>query len=486
MERGESTWGVTVLQATADFDAGPIWAEQRFAMRAATKSSLYRREVTDAAVVAVMRALQAIEQGCDPVPPGQWPGVRGTVHPPMRQAERSIDWVREGTGRIVQRVQAADGFPGVLDRLFDVPCRLFDAHAHTDVHVGVARALSDVAPGTPIARRHAALLVKTCDGAVWIGQVQRADDAINNFKLPAVDALPAAVALPELVAGAPAVVEEIVYEEFDRVGWLSFDFYNGAASTAQCERLVHAIALARQRPTRVLVLAGGADFFCNGIHLNVIEAADSPAEESWRNILAMDEVARAVLECDDHLTISLLRGNAAAGGVFLGLAADQVWARAGTVLNPHYKNMGNLYGSEDWTYSLPRRVGAEGVEAVLGQRLPLLADAALRRGLLDAVLEASCGVEPAARLRARQLAAASDFEELLGAKRQRRRYDEQCKPLAQYRAQELEQMRRNFFGFDPSYHVARSHFVRKTSHSWTPRHLAVHRTAPAPHATQPV
>jgi putative two-component system hydrogenase maturation factor HypX/HoxX len=36
-------------------------------------------------------------------------------------------------------------------------------------------------------------------------------------------------------------------------------------------------------------------------------------------------------------------------------------------------------------------------------------------------------------------------------------------------------MRRNFYGFDSSYHVARSYFVRKTPPSWTPRHLAVHR-----------
>jgi putative two-component system hydrogenase maturation factor HypX/HoxX len=35
-----------------------------------------------------------------------------------------------------------------------------------------------------------------------------------------------------------------------------------------------------------------------------------------------------------------------------------VWARRGVVLNPHYKNMGNLYGSEYWSYLLPRRVGS--------------------------------------------------------------------------------------------------------------------------------
>ena len=44
-------------------------------------------------------------------------------------------------------------------------------------------------------------------------------------------------------------------------------------STQQCERLRAALAWARERPVRVLVLMGGADFWSNGIHLNVIEAA---------------------------------------------------------------------------------------------------------------------------------------------------------------------------------------------------------------------
>jgi len=39
-----------------------------------------------------------------------------------------------------------------------------------------------------------------------------------------------------------------------------------------------AVARARRRPTRVLVLLGGPDYFSNGIHLNVIEAAPYPAD----------------------------------------------------------------------------------------------------------------------------------------------------------------------------------------------------------------
>ena len=90
---------------------------------------------------------------------------------------------------------------------------------------------------------------------------------------------------------------------------------------------------------------------------NTIEAADEPAEESWRNITAMDDFVLEVLNTRSQLTIAALGGNAGAGGALMALAADRVYARRGVVLNPHYKGMGGLYGSEYWTYTLPRRVG---------------------------------------------------------------------------------------------------------------------------------
>lgn len=78
---------------------------------------------------------------------------------------------------------------------------------------------------------------------------------------------------------------------------------------------------------------------------------------------------------------------------------------------------------------------------------------------------------------ARALACADSYNwpEWLAAKQARRAADEAHCPLARYREQELARMHRNFFGFDPSYHVARHHFVHKLPHAWTPRHLATHR-----------
>jgi putative two-component system protein, hydrogenase maturation factor HypX/HoxX len=100
---------------------------------------------------------------------------------------------------------------------------------------------------------------------------------------------------------------EIAYDERDGVGYLYFDFYNGAMSTDQCRRLLDAYRFATARPqTEVIVLMGGRDFFSNGIHLNVIEAADDPAGESWLNLQAIDDLVREIVETDTHLTIAAL------------------------------------------------------------------------------------------------------------------------------------------------------------------------------------
>jgi putative two-component system hydrogenase maturation factor HypX/HoxX len=247
-------------------------------------------------------------------------------------------------------------------------------------------------------------------------------------------------------------------------------------STAQCEELLAAYREALARPTRVLLLAGGPEFFSNGIHLNVIEAADSPADESWRNINAIDDVCRAVLETTDRITVAALQGNAGAGGCFLAFACDRVWARTGVILNPHYRNMGNLYGSEYWTYTLPRRVKRGVPRATMENRLPVGSAQAAEIGLVDRLLAARRDDFTAqAIVEARSLAEAADFGAVLAAKQAQRAADEARRPLAAYRDEELANMRRNFYGFDPSYHYARAHFVGKVPHAWTPLHLALHR-----------
>ena len=483
---GEQEWGVTVLQAEAEMDAGPIWASAAFPLRTAKKSSIYRHEVARAATTAVLQAVERFAASdFAPTPLADCQNARGSLRPLMQQADRTIDWQRDDTAAVLGKINAADGFPGVADSLFGIACHVFDAWPEAVLH-GTAESK----PGELLARRETAVLRRTIDGALWIGHAKRAGD----FKLPTTMAFAAemakfAAALPEAPLdgwwrAGHETWQDIAYEETgsdeNAVGFLHFEFYNGAMSTTQCERLRAALAWARQRPIKVLVLLGGADFWSNGIHLNVIEAASlgdgSPADESWNNINAMNDLALELIECGGQITIAALAGNAGAGGCFLARAADLVWARDGVLLNPHYKNMGNLYGSEYWTYLLPRRVGDDGARDIMRNRQPLTATRAVETGFTDACL---AGEPQAFRIdvarRAAEIAVAPDLAQRLAAKREARERDEAAKPLAVYREEELSHMRRNFYGFDPSYHVARHHFVRKSLASWTPRHLARHR-----------
>ena len=84
--RGVANWGVTVLQATAEMDAGPVWGSASFPMRVARKSSLYRNEVTEAAVSAVRAALARVASGAAALS-SVGEGSQHGWQPPLRQAQ---------------------------------------------------------------------------------------------------------------------------------------------------------------------------------------------------------------------------------------------------------------------------------------------------------------------------------------------------------------------------------------------------------------
>jgi putative two-component system hydrogenase maturation factor HypX/HoxX len=459
---GATDWGVTVLQAVADLDAGPVWAFRCFPLRKASKSSLYRHEVMEGAVAAVFEALDRFMGGAAPASvPEEQSRWRGAVRP----ADRQIDWQRDTGEAILRKIRSADGVPGVRGTLFGEPVHLFDARPARGKQAEGAE------PGTVIARSGPALAVRTVDGAVWIGHVRKADKA--SVKLPATHVFAGECAgLPDIPGG----YRDIVFEQAGDVGYLHFDFYNGAMDTGACLRLKAAFEDAAGSPVRVLVLMGGPDHWSNGLNLNLIEAAGSPAEESWRNIQAIDDLAETIIRTTDKWVVSALCGNAGAGGVFLARAADEVWIRPGTVLNPHYKDMGNLYGSEFWTYLLPKYAGAENAARIAEARLPMGSEEALALGLADRVLGSDGLSFPSSVRDAALRLSGEDLAPRLKEKARVRERDEAEKPLAAYRAAELARMRKNFFGFDPSYHIARYNFVRKVPKSRTPRTLARHRS----------
>lgn len=466
---GETKWGVTVLQANAVMDAGDIWSHKTFPMRDATKASLYRNEVTEAAVAAVIEAVERFASGdFKPMPLAEVdPAVSGSLRPLVHQPDRAIQWEHDDTQTVLRKIRSADGFPGVRDRMFGRDLFLYDAHAEP--------VLTDI-PGQVFARCGGALCRATVDGAVWIGHL-RDKEAAQPFKLPATRVLAEElIGLPEVLPGTDAGYRDLWYEEAGDVGFLFFPFYNGAMGTDQCERLRQAYAAAAGRDTRVIVLMGGPDYWSNGMNLNLIEAAESAPDESWRNINAMNDLALEIINTGSHLTVAALQGNSGAGGVFLARAADEVWARSGVILNPHYKDMGNLYGSEYWSYLLPRYAGEDNAARIMEARLPMGTVEAKSLGLIDEILDTSTGsFVKTVKKRAAHLAAVPALDKRIEYKNKRRLADETTRPLQHYRDEELERMRRNFYGFDPSYHVARYNFVYKVPKSRTPMTIAKHR-----------
>ena len=459
---GVPRWGVTLIEATAELDAGPGWAWREFPMRTATKSSLYRYEVAQAARACVLEALARIEAGATAPADPQADAALAPLRPLCSRAHRTLDLARDTSEHVLRVVRSADGDPGAVAILLGRTVRVFDAHPAPDISGPPGEALAQCGP---------AMAFATADGAIWIGHVK--EDGPRQLKLPATHVFAAQAAALPCSTGYPA----IGYVEEGGAGFLTFPFYNGAMGTLACRDLLAAYREALKRPTRVLVLMGGEDFWSNGMHLGLIEAARSPAEESWANINAIDDVAQAIIETQDRLTVSVMRGNAGAGGFFLALAADEVWMGEHVVANPHYKDMGNLYGSEYWTYLLPRLVGRENAKRLTELRWPIGIAEAERLGLAQRRLPAGRDDASAEIKRlAGALVDASGFAERLATKQARRRADEAAWPLQTYREAELDRMRRNFFGFDPSYHVARYNFIRKIGKSHTPLTLALHRS----------
>ncbi|KJK59365.1 enoyl-CoA hydratase-related protein [Saccharothrix sp. ST-888] len=462
IHEGADRWGVTVLQADEVMDGGPVWASAECPVPPVAKSDLYRNEVGDAALEAVLLAVERFTSGGYVPLPQSGPAWQAADHtrPYFDQTLRRIDWSADPTAAVLRSLRAAGSQPGVLDGLLGGEWYLHGGHPE-DQLCGK--------PGELLATRAGAVCRATVDGAVWIPELRarRRPGGPPTFKLPAVlalgDRLPRLPEVPAPLSPAPGrrTWTDLDYREEGPVGFLRFSFPGGAMSTSHCRRLLDAYRFACTRPTSVLVLGGGRDFFSNGIHLNVIEAAADPGQESWENIQAMNDLVAALLTTTDRLVVAALGGNAAAGGAMLALAADEVWCRGGVLLNPHYRLMG-LHGSEYWTYTLPRRVGEAAARRLTEQALPVTARAAQQLGLADRVIPSApqdFGAE-VGRLAA-LLARSARLQERIAAKKAVRERDEALRPLAAYRTAELTEMHRTFFDPDAPYHALRFAFVHK-------------------------
>ncbi len=457
----EKRWGVSLIEASESFDGGRIWGSGEFAMPKAKKGKIYRTLVSDLALELVEALIwKELTPKANPLL---------SLHPKITQQQRQIDWQRDTSDLIIKKINASDNFPGVKDRFFDLEVYLFGAVREKEGLESI-----EAEPKTILAKRNGAVLVKTIDGAVWIEQMSEIREGVRQIKLPSTYVLKSRLQgikehrIPLYVPPKMDTFKEITFYKKENVGFLAFDFYNGAMSSEQCIRLKYAIETLKDE-VDILVLMGGEEFFSNGIHLCILEDSQKKGEDGWSNINAMNNLVKTILFSDDILTISVFRGNAGAGGVFLGLAADMVLAKSGVVLNPHYKTMG-LSGSEYHTYTLFQRLNKSDAYKLLDDALPISAKKAEEIGLIDGIYEDFTEVE---RFVVELAKDEERYYELLDSKRERLESDEEL--IEECLKYELERMYPQFWDEKSLFHTLRHDFVYKICPTQTPKRIAIHR-----------
>jgi len=371
----ENSWGVVIIKANAQYDSGDIYASVNFALRETSKASTYKNETRYASIEALDILLSNIsDKNFTPIKQ-----KNTNMHLQLTQKHRAINWQKDTTNEIINKINYSDSYPGVLDEILGVKCYLYGVHKEDKLKSDISKQI--------LAKRDGAICISTIDGSVWISHLKE----INKFKLPATYVLKDKLSgikenrLPLLFDKSYSTFYEISVNIKNEIAYLYFNFHNGAFSSEQCIRLKYAFEYLKSQ-VKVVVLMGGNDFFSNGINLNILEDSSKSGEDGWSNINAMNDLVKSIIFASEVITIASINKNAGAGGVFLALACDKVISSSNTILNPHYKTLG-LSGSEYHTYSLVKRVGQIKAQEILNNCLPISAKEAKSINLVDEVFE---------------------------------------------------------------------------------------------------
>ena len=450
-------WGVVILKANEVLDGGDIYAQSNFIMREeSNKASIYRNEVTQSTLKALEQFLQNY-QNKDFIPTKQ---ILNPIHKNLSQENRKINWQKDNTKQILKKINMSDSTPGVKDEILGVECYLFSAFIE-DTLRGETKEI--------LAKRDGAICIGTIDGAIWISQIQELD----SFKLPATYVLKDKIKgieekrIPLVIEDERKSFYELRVQRKDEIAYLYFNFHNGAMTSTQCIKLKYAIEYLKEE-CKVLVLMGADDFFSNGIHLNILEDSKKQGEDGWSNINAMNEAVKAVLLCDEIITVASFNKNSGAGGVFLGLACDYAISSENTIFNPHYKTLG-LSGSEYHTFILPKRVGQTKSKELLENCLPINANYAKKINMIDEVYPFEDYQEKLEIFCENLLKNEDTFEEFIDRKKD---FLEQELPLMEEcKEKELQIMYDEFWQKSSSFHTLRYDFVHKIKPKNTPKRL---------------
>lgn len=172
---GKTHWSVTIIQADAQWDAGPVWAQAKFKLPVASLSSIYRQQVSDTALQLLPQALSRYYSEKKPL----------LTAPPVyririTQQQLRIIWDRP-SAEIIKKIHAGDSKPGAPAMIEDNDYLLFGAQTgESTPHLSAFR------PGEIITQQDGQICVRTSDGCVWISRMA---DITENIKIRPADLL---------------------------------------------------------------------------------------------------------------------------------------------------------------------------------------------------------------------------------------------------------------------------------------------------------
>ncbi|VAY87923.1 Hydrogenase assembly protein HoxX [hydrothermal vent metagenome] len=449
------TWGVVILKANGDYDDGDIYASVDFNLRTTTKSSIYRNETLNASIEALDILLANLEDKSF-IPTKQ---QNTNMHLQLTQDIRKINWQNDTTQEIIDKINYSDSYPGVLDEIMGIKCYLFGVFKE--------ERLKSEKPKQILAKRDGAICISTIDGSLWISHLKE----INSFKLPATYVLKDKLKgikedrVPLIFDKSYSTFYELSCDIKDDIAYLHFNFLNGAFRAEQCIRLKYAFEYLKEK-VKVVVLMGGADFFSNGINLNILEDSKKSGEDGWSNINAINDLVYSIISANEVITVASVKKNAGAGGVFLALACDYVVASQNTIFNPHYKTLG-LSGSEYHSYTLSKRVGDDIARRLLEDCLPTMAQKAKQINMIDEVFDIDSYQNDLENYCQDLISDEDKYDDFLYDKEDY--LEENITKINQCKNKEIKIMYDEFWNKDSIFHKLRYDFVYKICPLQTPK-----------------
>jgi methionyl-tRNA formyltransferase len=162
---GDRETGVTIMQMDEGLDTGPILLQRSLPIEATSTAATLHDRLAALGAEALLEALEGLERG-DLVPRPQ-PAEGVTYAAKLEKSEALIDWSRTAD-EIERQVRAFDPWPVAETRFEGEQLRIHAAHAVRGEEVA-----PDVAPGTIVAVKPDAILVRCGQGLLAVTRVQR-------------------------------------------------------------------------------------------------------------------------------------------------------------------------------------------------------------------------------------------------------------------------------------------------------------------------